>query len=406
MDSGLGLSGLQQGAGLRRRQAVRRNHESDETGLDKRKLMSETKSVLVVGGAGYLGCVLIEELLSRGYAVTVFDRLFFGDFGMRKFRDRIRLLTGDMRTASPSIFDNACAVMNLGGLSNDPTAEYNPEANHQMNTVATRTLAEIAKKTGVKRYIFASSCSIYDIGVVDEEQDVLLNEESAVQPRAAYAVSKLAGERELLALHDADFSPVILRMGTLFGFSPRMRYDLVVNTFVKDALLKGAITLHYGGQMWRPLVDVRDAARAYVIALEAPDAAISGQVFNVVAENYRISELALRVREGLRQKGVPAELNPQFQYSGIRNYRVSGRKIFRALNYKPVISVEESVADLVEKIRAYGYTDFDNDRYYNIRWMRLLEQVKRTIDITGTIFDMPSAKAVLEVAAGGRRASA
>ena len=108
--------------------------------------MSETNSVLVVGGAGYLGCVLTEELLNRGYAVTVFDRLFFGDFGMRKFRDRVRLLTGDIRATSPNIFANVNAVINLGGLSNDPTAEYNPDANHQMNTVATRALAEMAKK--------------------------------------------------------------------------------------------------------------------------------------------------------------------------------------------------------------------------------------------------------------------
>jgi nucleoside-diphosphate-sugar epimerase len=368
------------------------------------KLVGEPNSVLVVGGAGYLGCVLIEELLNRGYAVTVFDRLFFGDYGMQGFRDRIRLLTGDIRATSPSIFDNVSAVINLGGLSNDPTAEYNPDANHQMNTVATRTLAEMAKKAGVKRYIFASSCSIYDVGVVDEERDVLLNEESAVQPRAAYAVSKLAGERELLALHDADFSPVILRMGTLFGFSSRMRYDLVVNTFVKDAILKGMMTLHFGGQMWRPLVEVRDAARAYVVALEASEATVSGEIFNIVSENYRISELALRVRQGLLQKGVTTGIDSQFQYSGIRNYRVSGKKIFQALNYKPLISVEESVQNLVDNIRGHGYTDFDNPRYYNIHWMKLLEQVKKTIDITGTIFDMPPGKTVLELAS--RRISA
>src|ERR1035438_2794904 len=364
--------------------------------------MKQSKSILVVGGAGYLGCVLVEELLNRGYAVTVFDRLFFGDEGLRRFRDRVRLLTGDIRSMPPTVMEGVSAIINLAGLSNDPTAEYNPEANHQMNTVATRALAELARSQGVKRYLFASSCSIYDVGVVDEERDVLLNEDAAVEPHAAYAVSKLAGEKELLALQDETFSPVILRMGTLFGFSPRMRYDLVVNTFVKDAFLKGVITLHFGGQMWRPLVDVRDAARAYVIALEAPDSLVSGQIFNIVAENYRISELALRVREGLRQKGMNTEIHSQFQYSGIRNYRVSGKKIFQALNYKPVISVEESVKTLVEKIREYGYTDFDNSRYYNIRWMQLLEQVKQTIDITGTIFDMPAGKAVLELAPGAR----
>jgi nucleoside-diphosphate-sugar epimerase len=366
--------------------------------------MSKSKTVLVVGGAGYLGCVLVEELLERGYDVTVFDRLFFGAIGIQKFRDRIRLLTGDIRCTSPAILENVGAVINLGGLSNDPTAEYNPEANHQMNTVATRTLAEMAKKQGVKRYILASSCSIYDIGVVDEERDVLLNEESDVAPRAAYATSKLAGERELFSLLDANFSPVALRMGTLFGFSPRMRYDLVVNTFVKDSLLKGHMNLHYGGQMWRPLVDVRDAARAYLLALEAPEEIVAGQIYNIINENYRISELALRVREGLRQKAIEAEIQTTFQYAGIRNYRVSGKKAFSRLNFKPVISVEDSVKDLVEKIREYGYSDFDNDRYYNIRWMKLLEQVKETIDITGTIFEMPTLKAVTEIPA--RRAHA
>ena len=359
--------------------------------------MKQSKSILVVGGAGYLGCVLVEELLNRGYAVTVFDRLFFGDDGLRRFRDRVRLLTGDIRSMPPAAMEGVSAIINLAGLSNDPTAEYNPEANHQMNTVATRALAELARSQGVKRYLFASSCSIYDVGVVDEERDVLLNEDAAVDPHAAYAVSKLAGEKELLALQDEDFSPVILRMGTLFGFSPRMRYDLVVNTFVKDAFLKGHVNLHYGGQMWRPLVDVRDAARAYLVALEAENSLVAGQIFNVVSENYRISELALRVREGLRAKGMDAEIKATFQYAGIRNYRVSGRKISTRLNYKPVITIEDSVKDMVEKIREYGYTDFDNDRYYNIRWMKLLEHVKELIDITGTIFETPAQKPVLEM---------
>ena len=366
--------------------------------------MSEKNSILVVGGAGYLGCILVEELLARGYAVSVFDRLFFGEQGLKRFRDRIRLTSGDVRCPPPSIFENVSAIINLSGLSNDPTAEYNPEANHQMNVVATRTLAEMAKRHGVPRYLFASSCSIYDIGVVDEERDVLLTEESPVQPRAAYALSKLAGEKELLGLADAKFSPVILRMGTLFGFSPRMRYDLVVNTFVKDGISKGCLTLHYGGQMWRPLLDVRDAARSYLVALEAPADVVGSQIFNVVTENFRISELALRVRDALREKDIPVEVNSMLEYAGIRNYRVSGKKILHTLSFKPMISVRESVAHMVDSIREYGYTDFDNDRYYNIRWMKLLEEVKRTIDITGSIFDMPAQKPVMEIS--GKRVQA
>lgn len=351
--------------------------------------MLETKSVLVVGGAGYLGCVLVEELLSRGYAVTVFDRLFFGDRGLRPFRDRIRLVTGDMRAVPASVFERAGAIINLGGLSNDPTAEYNPEANYQMNALATRALGEAAKRHGIRRYLYASSCSVYDIGVIDEERDILLTEDAEVQPKAAYGMSKLAGERELLSLMDESFSPVILRMGTLFGFSPRMRYDLVVNTFVKDALQKGYLTLHYAGQMWRPLCDVRDAARAYIMALEAPEAIVKGQIFNIVAGNFRISELALRAREGLAVAGIQADIKSLFEYTGIRNYRVSGRKALTVLNFRPEISVQDSVRQIVDKIREFGYTDFDNDRYYNIRWMKTLEEAKQIIDITGTIFEPP-----------------
>jgi nucleoside-diphosphate-sugar epimerase len=352
------------------------------------------KAVLVVGGAGYLGCVLIEELLGRGYDVKVFDRLFFGETGLEKLRDRIRLVAGDVRCMPAELLDDVSAVINLSGLSNDPTAEYNPTANYQMNAEATRTLGEQAKKRGIRKYVYASSCSIYDVGIVDEELDVLLTEESEVSPKAAYGRSKLEGERALLELTGADFAPVLLRMGTLFGFSPRMRYDLVVNTFVKDAMSKGHLNLHFGGQMWRPLVDVRDAARAYVLMLQADDDALRGQIFNVVSENYRISELALRVREGLSERGVPCEIRTSFEYAGIRNYRVSGKKIFRTLGYKPLISVQESVKNIVDKVREFGYTDFDNDRYYNIRWMKLLEQAKRTIEITGTVFDMPDSAKV------------
>ena len=360
--------------------------------------MSQNQSILVAGGAGYLGCVLVEELLNRGYAVTVFDRLFFGDRGLEKVRDRIRLVSGDIRAIPSSVLENAAAVINLAGLSNDPTAEYHPEANHQMNAVAARALAEMAKQAGIRRYLYASSCSIYDVGVVDEDRDVLLTEEAPVAPHAAYAVSKLAGERGILELGDNNFCPVVLRMGTLFGFSPRMRYDLVVNTFVKDAMQHGRLTLHYGGQMWRPLVDVRDAARAHVIALEASEQLVSGQIFNVVAGNFRISELALRAAETLREIGLTVEIKTAFQYAGVRNYRVSGKKSLSVLGYKPLVTVEESIRHMVEHIRAAGYTNFDHDRYYNIRWMKLLEEVQGIIGITGTLFEAPAGRGVLEMA--------
>ena len=343
--------------------------------------------ILVVGGAGYVGSVLIREMLTRGYAVKVFDRMYYGDSGIREHLERIKLQEGDVRTMDVSVLDGVEAVINLSGLSNDPTAEYNPRANFEMNTQANEYLARLCKARGIERFLFASSCSIYDVGIGNEEKDIVLDEESPVKPKAAYSSSKYEAEKVLLELADENFCPTILRKGTVYGFSPRMRYDLVVNTFLRDALSKGYVTMHYGGEMWRPLVDVRDAARAYITCLEAPGQKVNGQIFNVVYGNFRISELALRVVEALKGVGVKAELRPDYRYQGVRSYRVSGKKLERVLDFTPAVTVEEAVKDMVESISRYRYTDFDNPRYYNIAWMKLLEEAHRIIKITGSVFD-------------------
>jgi len=355
----------------------------------EREVKVNVRKVLLVGGAGYVGSVLAEELLERGYAVKILDRLYYGDNGLREIRDRVDLVVADMRVLPPDLLEDVDAVVNVGGLSNDPTAEYNPKANYEMNTLATKTLAEMCRAAGVRRYVFASSCSIYDRGVGNYDKDVIQDEETPVAPRAAYSSSKREAEKILLSMAGDDFCPVILRKGTIYGFSHRMRYDLVVNTFVKFALSQGYLNLHYGGEMWRPLVDVRDVARAYILAIQADEEKIKGQIFNVSHRNYRISELALRVREALRQVDVDPEIRVDYGYKGVRSYRVSTKKIERTLGFRPKVDIEESVIDMVEKIRRYGYTDFDNPRYYNIRWMRLLEESQQIISITGSVFEAP-----------------
>lgn len=347
-------------------------------------------AILLVGGAGYVGSVLAAELLERGYAVRVLDRLYFGDQGLTDIRDRVEFLTGDMRAVPQGALDGVEAVVNVGGLSNDPTAEFNPRANYEMNTTASVALAEMCREHGVRRYIYASSCSVYDRGVIDETRDVVLDEASDVDPPGAYAGSKIAAEQQLLPMASDSLCVTILRKATLFGFSPRMRYDLVVNTFVKDALQKGRISLHYGGEMWRPLADVRDAARAYIALLQATPDRINGQVFNLVYRNFRISELALRVREALAAHGIDVEIATNYHYRGVRNYRVSGRRMFEQLKFQPGLTVEESVRDMVENVKRYKYEDFDNPRYYNITWMRLLEQAQSVIRVTGSVFEAPS----------------
>lgn len=343
--------------------------------------------VLLVGGAGYVGAVLTQELVERGYSVRVLDRFYFGADSLDHVRDRVEIVVADMRRVPEHALHGVSAVINVGGLSNDPTAEYNPRANHEMNTAASVALARRARELGVRRYIYASSCSIYDRGVLDEARDVVLDEDADVDPQASYSSSKYAAERELLPLADEAFCVVALRKGTVYGFSPRMRYDLVVNTFVKDALSRGAITLHCGGEMWRPLVDVRDAARAYAGLLQAEPDLVNGQVFNLVHRNYRISEVALRVREALRDAGVQVAIETDYNCKGIRNYRVSGRKLDGVLGFRPSISVEQSTEAMVREIRRLGMADFENPRYYNIRWLRVLEEASRTLQAPQSIFD-------------------
>lgn len=346
-------------------------------------------TILVVGGAGYVGSVLAGELLERGYAVRILDRLYFGEQGLSGIRDRVEFVAGDMRALPPAILDGVEAVINVGGLSNDPTAEFNPRANYEMNTTASVALAEMCRQAGVRRYIYASSCSVYDRGVIEESRDLVVDEEADIDPPGAYASSKIAAEHQLLPMGSDKLCVSILRKATLFGFSPRMRYDLVVNTFVKDALHHGRISLHYGGEMWRPLADVRDAARGYIALLRADARRVNGQVFNLVYRNFRISELALRVREALAALDIPVEIHTDYHYKGIRNYRVSGRKMLEELKFQPSLTIEESVQDMVENITRHNYRDFDNPRYYNIAWMRLLEQAQTVIRVTGSVFEAP-----------------
>lgn len=348
--------------------------------------------VLVVGGGGYIGVVLCEQLLELGYDVRVLDRLYFGYAGLWGIQDRAEVVVGDMRSVDPAVLDAVDAVVNLGGLSSDPTAEYNPEATYKINTLATRDMAVACKERGIQRYVFASSCSVYDKGVLDDDANLLQTEESELAPTATYAKSKYDAERYLIDLADEDFCPVMLRKGTVYGFSPRMRYDLVVNTFVKDAFSNGVLNLHMGGEMWRPLLEIRDAARAYIACVEAPADKVRGEIFNVVNQNFRISEVGLRVREALRPFDVDVDLKPTYGISGVRNYRVSGDKIGRVLGFQPSISIEDSVTDLVTQMRRHDYTDFANPRYYNIQWMTLLEEATGPAKVAGrSLFDDPAA---------------
>lgn len=330
--------------------------------------------VLVTGGAGYIGLELCRQLLERGDSVRVVDRLFFGDAPLRALAEqsggRLTCIAGDVRAIDAAWLDDVDGVSHLAGLSNDPTAEYDPQANWQMNAVATELLAAACKRRGIARFVFGSSASLYDglgPGMFDEQ--------TPVDPRGAYSISKKYGEDALLRLTGDDFAPAILRQGTVYGWSPRMRFDLVVNTFVKDATTVGKLYLHGGGWQWRPLVDVSDVARAHVVCLNAPLDTVRGEIFNVMQENYQVRQLAMLVAGslGLHNRHVTLEEAPLPKL--VRDYRMTNLKMTQRLAFTPSVTVLESIDAMLQKLPLHDVGWLANPRWYNIAWMSILEEV-------------------------------
>lgn len=341
-----------------------------------------TRRVLVSGGAGYIGSALVGMLLERGWAVRVLDRLYWGESSLAPWRDRIELVQADVRDVPDEMLEGVDGVIHLAGLSNDPTAEYNPEANWQMNALATRRLAEACKRMKVGRFVFGSSCSLYD-GL---PPGPAYSEDTCVQPKGPYATSKYYAERALLELADDDFDPVILRQATVHGFSTRMRFDLVVNTFVKDAVQNGRLQLHGGGWMWRPLVGIRDTAMAQIICLEAPRDKVHGQVFNVVQDNYQIRELAMLVSGSAQMRKYSVSLTDAPLPSIVRDYKCDNSKLRAVLGFTPQVTVLESVEEMLRWIERDGFVDFNHPQYYNIRWMTLLEELRPQFTKFASVF--------------------
>ena len=333
--------------------------------------------VLVTGGGGYIGLELCRMLLERGDRVRVVDRFYFGRAALERLArdagDRLAWVQGDVRTWDDAWFDGIDAVSHLAGLSNDPTAEYNTEANWEMNAVATERLAEACVRRGIRRLVFGSSASLYDgIG------PGMFDEETPVVPRGAYSQSKRYAEEALLRAAGGAFVPVILRQGTVYGFSPRMRFDLVVNTFLKDAVTYGKLFLHGGGWQWRPLVDVGDVARAHLVALDAPEAAVGGEIFNVMQENYQVRQLAMLVAGSLLLRGRRVELVDAPLPKIVRDYRMSNLKMTQRLGFTPGVTVLESIETMLERLPLENVASLSDPRHYNIAWMTLLEEVHQT----------------------------
>lgn len=314
--------------------------------------------LLIAGGAGYVGSRLVPALKERGYAVEVVDLLWFGnhlppDVPVHQ-RDLFDLTEQDLRGFDQVIF--------LGGLSNDPMAEFSPAQNFVANGALPAYLAFVARNAGVKRLIYASSCSVY--GYTDDQ---LYTEDDPVTCGYPYGISKLQGERAALQLQSDSFSVIALRQGTVCGWSPRMRFDLIVNTMVKSALTTGTITVN-NPSIWRPLLDIRDDVSAFLRAVQA-SGALSG-VFNVASGNFTVGQVADMVKEELeRETGQRVALDIR-DVQDFRNYKVSCERAKVELGFQPQYSVKDMVADVMARRADYG--DFEQDGYYNIRVFKTL----------------------------------
>ena len=317
--------------------------------------------LLIAGGAGYVGSALIPRLLERGYLVDVVDLFWFGN----SLPAETGILSKDLFDVTVDDLKEYDQVIFLAGLSNDPMAEFSPSKNFVYNAAAPAYLAYTAKRAGVRRYIYASSCSVYGYTVNE-----LYDETKPVSSSYPYGISKLQGEQAVMNLQDEKFSVVALRKGTISGYSPRMRFDLIVNTMFKSALQNGTITIN-NPSIWRPILAIEDAISAYVRAIEAHES-ISG-VFNIASGNYTVGEVGDLVKSEIEQQ-LDVKINLIIRHiQDLRNYKVSFEKARNVLSFHPRHEVRCIVQHLIRNLK--GFSDWDNPRYSNISVFRSLEAV-------------------------------
>ena len=314
--------------------------------------------ILICGGAGYLGCRIVPELISRGHAVTVLDTFWFGDH--LPYCQKLKMDAADLVESDLMNYD--CVIW-LAGLSNDPMANFSPQENYTGNAATPALICYLAKQAGVKRFIHGGSCSVYG-NASDYDHD----ETSKPTATYPYGVAKLMAETGCQQQVSDDFSVIMLRKGTVSGWSPRQRFDLIINTMFKDAMTSRIIKVN-NPDIWRPILAIEDAVEAYVKSVEAP-LSLSG-IFNVVSENVTVGEVAERVANMFALFNIAVEIQVAHK-SDPRNYRVNGFRAKRSLLTNPRGDVETIVGELWEHRAEFG--DFKNPEFYNIEIFKELFQ--------------------------------
>lgn len=333
--------------------------------------MNTYRTVLVTGGAGYVGSILVPKLLNQGYKVKVIDLYMYGENIFQSCKDNPNLeeIKGDIRDTKllHNSIDGCDAVIHLACISNDPSAELNPKLTKSINQDAFVPLLEICREKGVKRFIFASSSSVYGISDVPN-----VTENHSRVPVSEYNKTKAYCEDQLPKFYSEDFSIVTIRPATVCGYSPRLRLDLTVNILTNHAFHKGEITV-FGGEQYRPNLHIEDMTDLYLQLLKEPDSKVSGQIFNAGYQNQKVKDIANIVRnvferlypkrEKIKIQTIPSD--------DIRSYQISTAKIEKVLNFKPKRGIEDAVVDLCNAFESNLFPNpLESTYYYNVNRMK------------------------------------
>ncbi len=318
------------------------------------------RRVLVVGGAGYLGSMLTQKLLHRGFRVRILDSFIYGHRSLEAFAgdENLEIIEGDFRNIHTCVGSLAeiDAVILLAAIVGDPASKIRPTETIETNVLAAQALASASKLHHINRFLYASTCSVYGVGAD------LLDENAPLNPVSLYARTKIESEKIILGMGDKYFSPTILRMGTLYGYSHRMRFDLVVNTMSMKSFIDGKIQV-FGGSQWRPLLGVDDAAEVYIRCLEASLQDVGNQIFNVGsdAQNYQIDRVAEII--GTSLGGIP--IIKDNSNLDARDYRVSFVKLNRTIGFLPAQTIETEARTIYEKLHSGQIRNPSQKIYYN-----------------------------------------
>ena len=329
-------------------------------------------TIFVTGAGGYIGSILVDELLTHGYNVIAYDRFYFGQSVLDKHRgnERLKLVKKDIRDAEVSDFNGVSAVCDLAALSNDPSGEIDPGLTIAVNHKGRSHICSLAKRAGVRRYILSSSCSVYGAA-----ESANLDETSPTAPLTTYARANRDAEVDTLAMGDGSFSVSVLRNATVFGLSPRMRFDLVINIMTLHATEKGMITIMGGGRQWRPLVHVRDVARMFRTVIEADRSRVAGETFNVGLANFQVRSLAFIVRETLP---IPVTISVAPDDPDQRNYSTSFEKAKERLGFTASTTIEQGVREIYDALK-YGTIE-ELAKTSTVKWYRNILDAKQLLD--------------------------